>query len=262
VPIIASTATSYTMEQIAQAAGASVRWFQLYFPGDRELMRSFVSRAEAAGYSAIVVTVDTPSLGWRPRDLRHAYMPFMRGHGVANYFSDPVFRAALPRPPEEDRLGAMDLFARQFSNPTLSWDDLGLLREATTLPILLKGIQHPDDARRAAANGVDGVVVSNHGGRQLDGAIGSLDALARVVDVGTELEVLFDSGVRSGVDVAKALAVGARAVLIGRPYIWALGVAGSEGVAELLRNLLAELDVTLAASGLTHVDELTRDSLG
>jgi isopentenyl diphosphate isomerase/L-lactate dehydrogenase-like FMN-dependent dehydrogenase len=258
VPLIASTASSYTLEEIAGAAGELTRWFQLYWPRDRELAASFLSRAQDAGYGAIVVTLDTWLLGWRPRDLQHAYLPFLRATGIANYLADPVFRAALARPPEEDRMAAVGHFLGVFSDPSVGWDDLAFLRGATRLPILLKGIQHPDDARRAAAAGVDGVIVSNHGGRQLDGAIGSLDALELVVDAGTGLEILFDSGIRSGADVAKALAVGARAALIGRPYMWALGVGGSDGVAELLRNLLAELDLTLALSGRARVDELDR----
>jgi isopentenyl diphosphate isomerase/L-lactate dehydrogenase-like FMN-dependent dehydrogenase len=261
VPLIASTASSYTIEDIAEASGAGLRWFQLYWPRDRELAASFLSRAEAAGYGALVVTLDTWLLGWRPRDLQHAYLPFLRATGIANYLSDPVFRAGLARPPEEDRMAAVGHFLGVFSDPSVGWDDLAFLRDATRLPILLKGIQHPDDARCAAAAGIDGVIVSNHGGRQLDGAIGSLDALERVVDADTGLEILFDSGVRSGADVAKALAVGARAALVGRPYMWALGVAGADGVAEFLRNLLAELDLTLALSGHAHVDELDRDCL-
>ena len=261
VPLIASTLSSYTLEEIAAASGDAPRWFQLYWPRDRELAASLIARAEAAGYVALVVTLDTWLLGWRPRDLQHAYLPSLRGTGLANYFSDPVFRSALARPPEEDRMAAVGHFLGVFSDPSVTWDDLAFLRDSARVPIVLKGIQHPDDARRVAASGLDGVIVSNHGGRQLDGAVGSLDALERVVDANTELEILFDSGVRSAADVAKALAVGARAALVGRPYMWALGVAGADGVAEFLRNLLAELDLTLALSGHAHVDELGRGSL-
>jgi L-lactate dehydrogenase (cytochrome) len=261
VPMIASTAASYPLEDIAAACGATPHWFQLYWPKDRELARSLLSRAEKAGYGAIVVTLDTWLLAWRPRDLQHAYLPFLRGTGLANYFSDPVFRGALARPPEEDRMAAVGHFLGLFSDPSVTWRDLAFLREATSLPILLKGIQHPDDARRAGAAGMQGIVVSNHGGRQVDGAIGSLDALERIVDAEPGIEVLFDSGIRSAGDLAKALAVGARAALVGRPYMWALGVGGETGVTELLRNWLAELDLTLALSGYAHVDELGRDSL-
>ena len=181
--------------------------------------------------------------------------------GIANYVSDPVFRAALARPPEEDQAAAVRRFLAVFSDPSVRWEDLAFLREATRLPILLKGIQHPNDARRAAAAGMHGVIVSNHGGCQVDGAIGSLDALERVVDAEIGLDVMFDSGIRTGADIAKALAVGARAAFVGRPYMWALGVAGAEGVAEFLRSLLAEFDLTLALSGHAHVDDLNRDSL-
>ena len=261
VPFVASTASSYAMEEIAAAGGDSTRWFQLYWPNDRELAASFLSRAERAGYGAIVVTLDTWLLGWRPRDLQHAYLPFLRSTGIANYLADPVFRAGLERPPEEDPMGAVGRFFGVFSDPSVSWDDLAFLREHTKLPILLKGIQHPDDARRAQAAGIDGIVVSNHGGRQVDGAIASLDALQQIVDADSGVEILFDSGIRCGADVAKALAVGARAVLIGRPYIWALGAAGSDGVAEFLRNLLGEFDLTLGLSGHASVDELGRGSL-
>jgi lactate 2-monooxygenase len=262
VPLIASTAASYTLEEIAQAGEGTLRWFQLYWPRDRELAASFLARAQAAGYRAIVVTLDTWLLGWRPRDLQHAYLPFLRATGIANYLSDPVFRAALARPPEEDRMAAIGHFLGLFSDPSVTWEDLAFLREHTRLPLVLKGIQHPDDARRAADHGMDGVIVSNHGGRQVDGAIGSLDALERVVEADPGIEVLFDSGVRSAADIAKALALGARAALLGRPYMWALGVAGAAGVAELLRNVLAELDLTLALSGHAHVNELDRGSLG
>jgi isopentenyl diphosphate isomerase/L-lactate dehydrogenase-like FMN-dependent dehydrogenase len=250
VPVIASTAASHAQEEIAEAAGDGPRWYQLYWPRGEELAASFVSRAEAAGYSALVVTLDTPLLGWRPRDLVGAYLPFLRGIGVANYFADPVFRSALERSPEEDPQAAIGHFVGVFSNPSVTWDDLAWLRDQTSLPIVLKGVLHPDDAREAVARGVDGVVVSNHGGRQVDGAIASLDALPGVVAAaGDDLTVLCDSGIRSGADAFKALALGARAVLLGRPAMWGLAVGGEEGVRTVLRSFLGELDVTLALSG-------------
>ena len=257
LPVILSTAASHTMEQVAETMGEASRWYQLYWPKDRDLAESFVSRAERAGYGAIVVTLDTWLLGWRPRDLQLAYLPFLKAQGVANYFSDDVFRAALEKPPEEDPGPAIGHWAYQFANPSVTWEDLAWLRERTGLPILLKGILHADDARRAVEEGVDGLIVSNQGGRQVDGAIGALDALPAVREaVGGEFPVLFDSGIRNGADVFKALALGASAVCLGRPYVWGLALDGRAGVEHVLRCLLAELDLTLALSGLADIAEL------
>ncbi len=262
LPFILSTAASNTLEEVAAAMGAAPRWYQLYWPKDRDLAASFVARAGEAGYEAIVVTLDTWMLGWRPRDLSQAYLPFLRGEGVANYFSDPVFRSALERPPEDDPGPAIGHWAAQFSNPTVTWEDLAWLRGQTGLPIVLKGILHPDDARRALDAGVDGVIVSNHGGRQVDGAIGALDALPAVREaVGEGFTVLFDSGIRTGADVLKALALGADAVCLGRPYVWGLALGGQAGVEHVLRCLLAELDLTLALSGYTRPAELGPEAL-
>jgi len=262
LPFILSTAASHSIEQVAEAMGEGARWYQLYWPRERELAASFVARAEAAGYGAIVLTLDTWFLGWRPRDLQNAYLPFLKGEGVANYFSDPVFRAALQKPPEQDLGAAIGHWAYQFANPTVSWDDLAWLREQTSLPIVLKGIVHSDDALRAVDAGVDGLVVSNHGGRQVDGAIGALEALPGIRDaVGDGLAVLFDSGIRTGADVFKALALGADAACVGRPYMWGLALAGQAGVEQVLRCLLAELDLTLALSGYTAVAQADRDTL-
>ncbi|HEV7750197.1 MAG TPA: lactate 2-monooxygenase [Baekduia sp.] len=259
VPMVASTASSFTMEEIAEAGGADApRWYQLYWPRTDDLAQSFVARAEAAGYGAIVVTLDTPLLAWRPRDLTGAYLPFLKSIGIANYLSDPVFRAALERTPEEDPQAAVGHFVGQFSNPGATWEGVDRLRAMTDLPLVLKGINHPDDALEARARGVDGVIVSNHGGRQVDGAIGALDALPAVAEaVGDDLTVLFDSGIRGGADVAKALALGADAVLLGRPYLWGLALAGEAGVRTVLRSLLGELDLTLALSG--HTSPATLD---
>jgi isopentenyl diphosphate isomerase/L-lactate dehydrogenase-like FMN-dependent dehydrogenase len=245
------------MEDVAQALGDSPRWFQLYWPTNNELAASFVARAKEAGYSAIVVTLDTRLLAWRPRDISRAYLPFLKGEGVANYFSDPVFCASLEKPPEEDPQAAIGLWATLFSNPGLNWDDLAFLQAHTDLPILLKGVLHPDDARRALDHGVDGIIVSNHGGRQVDGSIAAIEALPEVVEaVPDELPVLFDSGIRTGADAVKALALGARAVLIGRPYVWGLALGGEAGVRQVVRGLLADLDLTLALSGYTRPSEL------
>lgn len=261
LPFVASSASAHTLEAIADASGGR-RWFQLYWPNDPELAASFVRRAEAAGYGAIVVTVDTFIPGWKPRDLQQAWLPFLEGVGNANYLQDPVFRAALERTPEEDLGAAIGHYLSVYVNPSLTWDELDWLRETTSLPILLKGILHPDDAREAVARGVDGLVVSNHGGRQVDGAIASLDALPAIVDAaGDELAILLDSGVRTGADVVKALALGADAVMLGRPYIWGLALGGEAGVETVLRMLLAELDLTMALSGFSSAGQLSRAAL-
>jgi L-lactate dehydrogenase (cytochrome) len=262
VPMLASTNSHFTMEEIAEAGGEAPRWFQLYWPNDRALAASLVGRAEAAGYRAIVLTVDTFVPGWKPRDLSQAWLPFLNGMGVANYFQDPVFRAGLERPPEEDQGAATGHFLGVQANPSLAWDDLGWLCEQTQLPIVVKGIQHPEDTREAARRGVDGIVVSNHGGRQVDGAIASLDALPAIAEaVGGELAILFDSGIRGGPDVIKALALGADAVLLGRPYVWGLALEGQAGVETVLKMLLAELDLTMALCGYTRPDQLGPDAL-
>jgi len=257
IPMVLSTVCSRPMEEVARANEGGERWFQLYWSKDPELTASFLRRAEAAGFQALVVTLDIPILGWRERDLQYPYLPFLLGEGVANYFSDPVFRSRLARPPEEDPVSAIRQWAALFANPALTWDDLKLLRKQTKLPILLKGILHAEDAARALDCGVDGLIVSNHGGRQLDGAIAALDALPQVVEaVKDRAPVLFDSGIRRGADAVKALALGARAVLLGRLYIWGLAVAGEEGVRDVVLNFLADLDITLGLCGFASVREL------
>jgi isopentenyl diphosphate isomerase/L-lactate dehydrogenase-like FMN-dependent dehydrogenase len=296
VPMIFSNQASRPMEECAEALGDSPRWFQLYWSTSDELVESLVSRAEACGCEAIVLTLDTTILGWRPRDLEPAFLPFLRGQGIAQYTSDPVFRRLMaegsqnggtpsPQPtPQALRTlvqltraypgpflknlssgrarTAVQRFAEIFARPQLSWDDLPFLRERTKLPLLLKGILHPDDARRALDGGIDGIVVSNHGGRQVDGAISTLDALPGVVAaVDGRAPVLLDSGVRSGADAFKALALGATAVLIGRAYVWGLAVAGQAGVREVLENLRAELDLTMALAGCASLAEVGPETL-
>ncbi len=257
IPMVLSTVCSRPMEEVARANGGGVRWFQLYWSKDPELTASFLRRGEAAGFSALVVTLDIPILGWRERDLQYPYLPFLMGEGVVNYFSDPVFRSRLAKPPEEDPVSAIRLWGSVFANPALTWDDLKFLRKNTKLPILLKGILHGEDAARAMDCGVDGIIVSNHGGRQADGAIAALDALPKVVEVVKErAPVLFDSGIRRGADALKALALGARAVLLGRLYIWGLAVGGEQGVRDVVQNFLADLDITLGLCGCTSVREL------
>lgn len=255
-----STAATHSMEEVADASGDGARWYQLYWPKDRDVAASFVARAEAAGYSAIMVTLDTFVMGWRPVDLDTAYLPFLQGQGIQNYTSDPAFNAPLGSSPEQG--DQVFRWAGMFGDPTLTWKDLAWLREQTSLPIALKGVLHPDDARQAVDAGVDGIVVSNHGGRQVNGAVASLDALPAVVEaVGDSIEVLFDSGIRTGADVVKALALGADAVLYGRPYLYGLALGGQEGVSQILRYLLGELDVTMALAGLPTLEHLTRDVL-
>jgi len=259
VPMILSTAATSTMEEVAEVGGP--RWYQLYWPKSRELAASFVQRAEKAGYDAVVFTLDTWQLGWRPRDLDTAYLPFLQGQGIQQYLADPVFRSQLAASPEEDPGSAVLHWSGQFANPALTWDDLDWLREQTTLPIVLKGVQHPDDARRARDAGVDAIVCSNHGGRQVDGAVGSLDALPGVVEAAGDLPVLFDSGIRTGADAVKALALGAAAVLLARPYVYGLALGGEDGVRHVLRTFLADLDLQLGLSGHASVGELSSASL-
>ena len=262
IPVVLSTAASRTMEEVAEACGSGPRWYQLYWPNDPELTESLLRRAEKAGYEAIVVTLDTPLLAWRPRDLQAGFLPFLKGEGLANYFSDPVFRSGLDKPPEEDLGAAVLRWVSVFSNPGATWDDLAFLRQKTTLPIVLKGILHEDDARRAADAGMDGIVVSNHGGRQVDGAVATLEALPEiVVAVGDRLPILVDGGIRTGADVVKGLALGASAVLLGRPYIWGLALGGEDGVRQVLRGLLAELDLSLALCGYASIDDVGSEAV-
>jgi lactate 2-monooxygenase len=262
VPFIASTASTYSLEKVAGEMGQGQRWYQLYWSNDREIAASMVKRAEAAGYDAIVITLDTPMMAWREKDIENAYLPFLEGEGIGNYLSDPVFCSRLEKSPQEDMRAAIMLWARVFGNPTLTWKDLELIKRQTSLPILLKGILHPEDAKLAVEHGVDGLVVSNHGGRQVDGAIAAIDALPDVVDaVEGKIPVLMDSGIRRGSDILKALALGAKAVLVGRPYMYGLALAGEEGVKQVLRNLIADFDLTLALSGKTSAAELSRDLL-
>jgi L-lactate dehydrogenase (cytochrome)/lactate 2-monooxygenase len=320
LPLVISSQASTAMEDTAATLGDSPRWFQLYWSSDDALVESFVSRAEASGCEALVVTLDTHVLGWRTRDLDLGYLPFARGEGIAQYLSDPIFQqlvetrvrgasgkssgassdtagtAADPstRPtvaavrslvsmarhhpgPTWRNLtrpyarAAVETFLDVFSRSTLTWPDLAWLRERTALPILVKGIQHPDDARAALDHGADGIIVSNHGGRQIDNAVASLDTLAPVVDAvrahpggsrtGTDVPVLFDSGIRSGADVFTALALGADAVLLGRPWVHGLALAGADGVRAVAEHVLAELDLTMALAGVSQTGQIGRRNL-
>jgi lactate 2-monooxygenase len=299
----AATGTAYVfsnqgctpMEDCAGAMGDAARWFQLYWSKDEQLVDSMIARAEAIGAAALVVTLDTTVLGWRPQDLNLGSLPFSRGQGIAQYTSDPRFqqiaaeRAGQPSPKPEVTLGAIrtllamtrshpgrfwanlrsplprasvETFLDIYSNPGLSWDHLATLRDRTRLPVVLKGILHPDDARRAFDLGADAIVVSNHGGRQIDNAIASLDALVAIrSELGPEPTVLLDSGIRTGADVFTALALGADAVLLGRPYMYGLALAGQNGVEEVIRNVIAELDLTMALTGTRDIAAITRSLL-
>jgi lactate 2-monooxygenase len=260
VPMIASTLSVDPLEDVAGKFGDTPGFFQLYTPTDRDLAASLVSRAEAAGFAGIVVTLDTWVTGWRPRDLSTSNFPQLRGHCLANYFSDPVFKRQLEKLGSDDPATAIGLWAGLFGNP-LTWDDLPWLRSLTKLPLLVKGICHPDDARRARDGGVDGIYVSTHGGRQADGGLPALDCLPDVADAVEGLPVIFDSGIRSGSDIIKALALGATAVAVGRPYAYGLAIGGADGVVHVLRSLLAEADLIMAVDGYPTLSDLTRDSL-
>ncbi len=295
LPMIYSNQASVPMEEVTEILGDAPRWFQLYWSTRSELVESFARRAEACGCEAITVTLDTTMLGWRTRDLDLGWLPFLRGMGIAQYTSDPVFTQLLSEPadssqPEPKRnlaalkmlvklvrnypdsflpalrsgraRAAVQRFIQIYSRPSLTWADLPFLRERTSVPILLKGILHPDDARRAVDEGIAGIVVSNHGGRQVDGAIATLDALPAVVDaVDGRIPVLLDSGIRSGADIFKALALGARAVLLGRPYVYGLALAGEAGVREVVTNFIADFDLTMGLAGCRSVAEIGPEAL-
>jgi isopentenyl diphosphate isomerase/L-lactate dehydrogenase-like FMN-dependent dehydrogenase len=257
LPFTLSTVSSYRLEEVAEAAGSSPRWFQLYWPRDPEVAASLLARANAAGFSVLVLTLDTFMLSWRPRDLAAAYLPFLQRMGLVNYETDPAFLAGLDKAPDDDPVASILRWQSMFGDPGKTWDDLPWLRAHWDGPIALKGVLHPDDARRAADAGMDAVIVSNHGGRQVDGSVASLDALPDVVAaVGDRIEVLLDSGVRTGSDVIKALALGARAVLLGRPYVYGLGLGGENGVRHVLRCLLAELELSMALSGCATIGDI------
>jgi lactate 2-monooxygenase len=260
VPMVISTLTQDPMEAIAPEFGDTPGFFQLYTPTDRDLAASLVQRAEAAGYKGIIVTLDTWVTGWRPRDLATSNFPQLRGKCLTNYTSDPVFLASLDQPPEQNPQGVVLRWAQIFGNP-LTWDDLPWLRSLTKLPLIVKGICHPDDARRAIDGGVDGIYCSNHGGRQANGGIPAIDCLPGVVEAANGVPVLFDSGIRSGADIIKALALGATAVGIGRPYAYGLSLGGTDGVVHVLRTLLAEADLIMAVDGYPAIKDLTPDTL-
>jgi len=255
---IHSTASTTSMEEVAEATPDNPRWYQMYIPRDEKLAVSFIQRAEKSGYQAIVITLDTTTRAWRPLDLNLGHLPFLHGNGIANYLADPVFRASLAVSPEKDMGAVIKRWREVSADPTISWEKIQWVRKQTKLPIILKGILNPDDARQAVKIGVDGIVVSNHGGRQLDGAIATLDALPAIVEaVDGKITVLFDSGIRCGADAIKALALGAQAVLLGRPWVWGLAVGGEKGVTHALKCFLADFDVSLGLTGHRRPSELS-----
>jgi len=296
LPYIFSNQASRPMEECSSVMGSSPRWFQLYWSKSNELVKSFVHRAERCGCTALVVTLDTTMLGWRTRDLDIAYLPFLEGKGIAQYTSDPVFQQLLDEPEEMQQVNrkismqsiqglismvnnypgagfvkklksgrpikAVRKFVSIYSNPATTWSDLSFLRQHSKLPIILKGILHPDDARKALDAGMDGIIISNHGGRQVDGSIATLDALPKIAEaIQNRIPILLDSGVRGGADVFKALALGAKAVCVGRPYVYGLTLAGEQGVYEVMQNLMADFELTMSLSGCKNISEITKDSL-
>ncbi|MDM7991254.1 alpha-hydroxy-acid oxidizing protein [Arthrobacter sp. zg-Y877] len=256
IPMVASTLSAAPLEQVRAAAGETPGFFQLYPPADRELAESLAHRAEAAGYSGIVITLDTWVNGWRPRDLSAAYLPMLSGQCLANYLSDDRFRKLLAEQGSTDPAAVVMLWASLFGNPTMTWEDLAWFRSLTSLPIVLKGICSPEDTRRALDGGMDGIYCSNHGGRQANGGIPAIDCLPGVVEAANGAPVLFDSGVRSGADALRALALGATAVGIGRPYVYGLAAGGQAGITHVMRSLLAEADLTMAVNGYPDLESL------
>lgn len=295
VPFIFSSQASVDMETCSSAMENSPRWFQLYWSTSNDLVESFVRRAESCGCDAIVLTLDTTMLGWRPRDLDLDYLPFLRGRGIAQYTSDPVFRELMntsigdaDEPPKltwnsikalikmaknypggfwsnllsEDPQRAVKTFIECYSRPSLTWDDLSFLRSLTDLPILLKGILNPKDASKAVERNMNGIIVSNHGGRQVDGAVSTIQVLPEIAEeVNGDIPILMDSGIRTGSDIFKAIALGADAVLLGRPYTYALAIAGEQGVREVIQNYRADFELTMTLSGCRSVDEINADQL-
>lgn len=295
IPYIYSNQASVPMETCAGAMRDTPRFFQLYWSRSDDLVVSFLHRAEACGCAGIVVTLDTTMLGWRTRDLELAALPFLKGMGIAQYTSDPVFRRLMEEPAEAPAtkpritwdavrtlvsanrkfpgsfwnnlrtgagLKAVRTFIRIYSRPNITWADLPFLREHTKLPILLKGILHPEDAKKALDYGIDGIYVSNHGGRQVDGAISAIGALPDIVEATRgKVPVLVDSGFRGSADVFKALALGATAVGIGRPYCYALSIGGQAGVETLLANWLADFELTMGLAGCKNLEEVRASRL-
>ena len=262
VPFILSSLSSAPMEDVAEELGDTPKYFQFYWSSDEDIARSFLNRAEEAGYDGIVVTVDAPILGWRERLIERGYYPFLNGDGVANYFSDPEFRSQLDDPPEEDPEAAVQHFLDIFGDSSLTWEDLSFVFENTDLPVHIKGVLHPEDAVKAVDAGAEGIGVSTHGGRQVDGSITAIEALPAIADrVDDETTITFDSGLRRGSDLFRALAVGADVGLLGRPFIYGLAVGGQAGVEHVLQNMLADFDLTMGLAGRDTVSKIDRSAV-
>ncbi|MGD6965729.1 alpha-hydroxy acid oxidase [Rossellomorea vietnamensis] len=261
-PFVVSTVSSYSMEEISKQMGSSMRWFQLYYSGNEQVAESMIKRAESSGYTAIVLTVDTPIMGFRESDHINKYSPVGEGAGSGNYFSDPAFCSLLEKPIIEDQAAALKKQYELFENPALTWESILKIRQYTDLPVLLKGVVHPDDAQLALKYGVDGLIVSNHGGRQLDHGVATLDVLEEICGVvQNEIPVLLDSGIRRGSDIFKALALGASGVLLGRPYIYGLAMDGEEGVKRVVQQISKEFETTMALAGTAHIAEINKTYL-
>ena len=262
VPFVLSSLSSTPMEDVADELGDTPKWFQFYWSSDRDVAKSFLNRAEESGYDAIVLTVDAPTLGWRERLIERGYYPFLDGEGVANYVSDPAFRERLDEPPEENMEAAVDLFLEIFGDESLTWEDLSFVREHTDLPVIVKGVLHPEDARLAIDHGADAIGVSTHGGRQVDGSISAIEALPAVAEaVDGEVPITFDSGVRRGSDAFKALALGADTVMLGRPFAYGLAMGGQAGVEWVVHNVLADLDLTMGLAGIDDATDIDSAAL-
>ncbi|NOT37948.1 MAG: lactate 2-monooxygenase [Saprospiraceae bacterium] len=294
IPMIISNQASYSMEAITDTLQNMDRWFQLYFSKNYEFVESLIQRAEETKCSAIVITVDTTILGWRQMDLQNAFLPFTLGKGIAQYTSDPVFKKLMQQKPSsynkmaitpalivnmlgalsrfpgsllsnlvsKDPIKAIRKFIEIYSKPDLNWNDIRWIKSKTKLPLLIKGILRSDDAKIAMQHGVDGIIVSNHGGRQVDHVISSLDALVEIKSqIPASYPLLLDSGIRTGTDAFIALCLGAKSVLVGRPYVYSLAINGHQGVTECMNNFITELHIMMMLSGVKNLNELSPELL-
>jgi len=262
VPFILSSLSSMSMEDVSDTLGDTPKYFQFYWSSDEDIARSFLNRTEEAGYDGIVLTIDAPILGWRERLIERGYYPFLEGEGVGNYFSDPAFRSRLNELPEQDPEAAVEEFLEIFGDPSITWDELSFVFENTDLPVHIKGVLHPEDARLAVEAGAEGVGVSTHGGRQVDGSVTALEALPDIIEeVGAEADISFDSGIRRGSDVFRTLSLGADVCLLGRPFVYGLALGGQAGVKHVLENIIADFDLTMGLTGRDTASEIDRSAV-